>query len=77
MNVKDILIYGNGDIYKKTIAVFTEVSNVKKTNLENTIKKFIDLEPFSQRNMIVNLLLYAKDEEIQYICYLLLTQDDL
>ena len=71
MNVKDILIYGNGDIYKKTIAVFTEVSNVKKTNLENTIKKFIDLEPFSQRNMIVNLLLYAKDEEIQYICYLL------
>ena len=71
MNIKDILIYGNDDVYKKMMAVFTEVNNIKRTNLETAIKKFVDLEPYSQRNMIVNLLLYSKDEEIQYICYIL------
>lgn len=71
MNVKDVLIYGNEDIYKKMISVFTEVNIVKKTNLQLTIKKFLDLDAYSQRNMIINLLLNTKDEEIQYICYLL------
>jgi len=71
MNIKDILIYGNEDIYKKMISVFTEVNNVKKTSLENTIKKFLELDAYSQRNMIINLLLYIEDSEIQYICFLL------
>lgn len=71
MNIKDVLIYGNEDIYKKMISVFTEVNIVKKTNLQLTIKKFLDLDAYSQRNMIINLLLNTKDEEIQYICYLL------
>lgn len=71
MNIKDILIYGNDDVFKKMMAVFTEVNNIKNTNLENAIKKFVELEPYSQRNMIVNLLLYSKDEDIQYICYML------
>lgn len=71
MNVKDILIYGNEDIYKKMISVFAEVNTVKKTNLQMSIKKFLELDAYSQRNMIINLLLHVKDEEIQYICFLL------
>ena len=70
MTLKDILIYGNEDIQKKMIAVFTEVNYVKQTKIEITIKKFLDLDIYSQRSMLINLLVYNDDDEIQYICYL-------
>jgi hypothetical protein len=71
ITLKDILIFGNYDIHKKMISVFTETNLVKQTKIENTIKKFLELDVYSQRNMLINLLIYNKDNEIQYICYLL------
>jgi hypothetical protein len=71
LTFKDILIYGNEDICKKMIAVFAEVNYVKQTKLDITIKKFLELDVCSQRNMLINLLIYNKDDEIQYISYLL------
>jgi len=70
-SLKDILIYGNEDIKKKMIAVFTEVNSIKQSKIDVTIKKFLDLDIYSQRNMIINLLIYNNDDEIQYISYLL------
>ena len=71
ITLKDIFIYGNDDIRKKMIAVFTESRLVKQTKLDITIKKFLELDIYAQRCMIINLLLYNKDDEIQYTCYLL------
>jgi ATP-dependent Lon protease len=71
MTFKDILIYGNEDIQKKMFAIFTEVNSIKKTKLDITIKKFLDMDTYSQRNLLINLLIYNKDDEILYICYLL------
>jgi len=69
--LKEILIFGNDDVRKKMIAIFTETRSIKQTKLELTIKKFLELDVYSQRNMLINLLVYNKDDEIQYICYLL------
>jgi hypothetical protein len=52
-------------------AVFTEIKQIKQTKLDLTIKKFLDLDAHSQRDMLINLLLYNNDDEIQYVCYLL------
>ena len=71
ITLKEILIYGNDDMRKKMIAVFTETNLVKQTKLEITIKKFLALDVYSQRNMLINLLIHNNDDEIQYICYLL------
>uniref|UniRef100_A0A6C0JDS0 Lon proteolytic domain-containing protein n=1 Tax=viral metagenome TaxID=1070528 RepID=A0A6C0JDS0_9ZZZZ len=71
LSLKEILIYGNEDIKKRMIAVFTEVKTVKQNKLDITIKKFLELDINSQRSMLVNLLIYNNDDEIQYICYLL------
>jgi len=71
ITLKEVLIFGNDDMRKKMIAIFTETNLVKQTKLEITIKKFLDLDVYSQRNMLINLLIYNKDDEIQYICYLL------
>jgi ATP-dependent Lon protease len=71
MILKDVLIYSANDIIKKTFAVLSEVNNVKQTKLEITIKRFTEMDLYTQRNILINLLLYKQDEEIQYICYLL------
>ena len=69
--LKDILIYGNEDVQKKMIAVITETNSIKNKKIDINIKHFLELDIFSQRNMLINLLLYNNDYEIQYICYLL------
>jgi hypothetical protein len=71
MTFKDILIYGNEDVHKKMFAVIKEVSSIKQNKLDVTIKKFLELDVFSQRAMLINLLTYNNDSEIKYISYLL------
>ena len=69
--LKDVLLYGNEDIQKKMIAVITETNSIRNKKIDINIKHFLELDIFSQRNMLINLLLYNNDYEIQYICYLL------
>ena len=68
---KDILIYGDLDIHKKVFGIMAEINAIKTNKLDLTIKRFLEYDISSQRNMLVNLLLYNKEDEIQYICYLL------
>jgi ATP-dependent Lon protease len=68
---KDMLIFGAEDFQKKIIAVFTEVSAIKQSKIDIIIKRFLDLDNYYKRNMLINLLLYNNNDEILYICYLL------
>jgi len=71
MTLKDILILGNEDLYKKHMMVMSEVNYVKYNKLNITIKKFLEMDVYGQRHMLMNLLIYDKDIDIQYITYLL------
>jgi ATP-dependent Lon protease len=71
MTLKDILIFGNEDIKKKMLALFTEINSIKNSKLDVVIKKFLELDVCSQRSMLIHLLIYNKDTDIQYICYIL------
>jgi len=68
---KDMLIYGNEDFQKKTMSVFAEVNSIKQCKIDIVVKKFLDLDNYYKRNMLINLLLYNINDEILYICYLL------
>jgi ATP-dependent Lon protease len=59
------------DFHKKIYSVLAEISHIKTNKLDITMKKFLENDLFSQRNMLINLLLYNKEDEMQYICYLL------
>jgi ATP-dependent Lon protease len=69
--LKDYLIFGNDDLNKKMICVITEINIIKRTKLDNTIKRFLDLDAYLQRSLLINLLIYNNDDEIQYLCYIL------
>ena len=71
ITLKDILIFGDLDFHKKIYSVLAEISHIKTNKLDITMKKFLENDLCSQRNMLINLLLYNKEDEMQYICYLL------
>jgi len=71
LTFKEILVYGDEDIYKKMIAVFTETNIIKNNKLNITISRFLEMNTYNQRNLLVSLLINHTDNELQYICYLL------
>jgi hypothetical protein len=71
MSLRDILIYGNEDVVKKYKTILNQAKNIKNDRIERSIQRFTDINMTSQRNMLINLLIYNKDQEIQYITYLL------
>lgn len=71
ITLKDILIHGNADIIKKMITLLMDVKTIKQKKIENTINAFLELDLYSKRNMLMNLLMFDNDTDIQYISYLL------
>jgi len=71
LTLKDMFIYGNADIYKRHIAIMSEVNSIKYNKLNLSIKRFLEMDLYSQRQMLMNLLIYNKEDDIQYITYLL------
>jgi len=71
LTIKDALIYGNADFCKKNYAIMADVNYVKMNKLTATIRRFLDMDIYSQRSMIMNLLIYNQEDEVQYITYLL------
>lgn len=69
--LKDMLVYGYGDVLKKYNSIMSEVNYIKNTKLDAIIKKFLDMDVVSQRDMLIHLLVYNKEDDIQYITYLL------
>lgn len=71
MSIKDSLVYGNNDFYKKHIIILKDVNYVKHNKLTTVLRKFLDMDVYSQRSMLTNLLIYNREDDIQYITYLL------
>jgi len=71
MTLKDVLVLGNNDVIKKTFKIINDVNGVKNNKLDQTMQTFLVLDMFSQRDMILNLLIYDNDNDVSYMCYLL------
>jgi len=70
LTLKDVLVFGDEDIFKKYMNIFTDVAFIKTNNLETIIKKFTEMDANAQRNMLIHLLCY-NDDSVKYITYLL------
>ena len=71
LTIKDILIYGDNDFYKKLMIIDADISMVINNKIDILIKKFIEMDMYDQRNLLINMLIYNKNDEVQYITYLL------
>lgn len=71
ITLKELLIFSNTDFSKRFETMKTDVEYVKNNKVENIVKKFFEMELNSRRKMLVNLLIYNLDNEVQYIAYML------
>ena len=71
LTLRDMLIYGNQDIIKKYYGVLSTANSIKTENIDQIIKKFTKLDIIARRSMLIDLLTYSIDSEIQYIAYML------
>ena len=71
LTLKEILVHGDTDIIKKVNDVNVDIKRLKQTNMEVLTKHFLELDIYTQRCMLLNLLLYVQNKEVEYTCYLL------
>ena len=71
LSLKDVLVYGDADIFKKVNDVNMDVKRLRQTNMDIFIKQFLEMNIYTQRCILLNLLLYVHNTEIEYMCYLL------
>ena len=57
LSLKDILIYSKDDIHKRVMLVNKDVNFIKQNHIDAVVKKFLELDIVSQRNMLIHLLL--------------------
>ena len=71
LTLKDLLVYSNSQLYNNYLEALSQVKIIKQIPISQVIKDFISSDLYTQRNIIMNLLLKSTEHEYQYISYLL------
>ena len=56
LTLKDLLVYGNGDITKSVINTNAAVTKLTNTNMDKVTQEFLEMDIYGQRNMLLHLL---------------------
>jgi len=71
LTVKELLIYGNEELYQRFVGYLTQVNLIKQKPISQNVKEFISCELYGQRRTLIQLLMKNSDPEFQYLAYLL------
>lgn len=69
--LKDLLVYSENDFINIYAILLNDIKYIKITPMNTIITRFLEMDIISKRKMLIHLLLYNKDNEVQYIAYLL------
>lgn len=71
LNTKELLVYSCDDIYDLYMGYLSNVNMLKSKLLSKLTREFMNYDLYEQRLVLIQLLLNKKDNESQYIAYLL------
>ena len=71
IGLKELLIYNSQELFNKYISLMTQIIAVENKTLETQVSEFIGSDLYTQRNILIQLLLNDYKPEFQYIAYLL------
>ena len=71
LSLKDLLVFTNDELYSKYLSNTSMTQVIKQKQTSQLVKEFINMDLFSQRSMIVQLLLKSNEHEYKYLSYLL------
>jgi ATP-dependent Lon protease len=79
LTIKELLVYNIAELHDRFVGHMNQVILIKQKSIAQVTKEFVSSELYTQRTMIIQLLLRSKDYEYQYLAYLLydlLTNDN-
>ena len=71
LTIKDYLIYNNEDLFNKYIFIMNSIINIENKTISSLVQDFIGSELYTQRTILIQLLLNNYKQEFQYLAYLL------
>lgn len=71
LSLKDFIIYNHTEIYQKFFGIVSQFKLYKQKSLNIIVKEFIQMDLYTKRNTIMNLLINSNNYENKYIAYLL------
>jgi hypothetical protein len=71
MTLKDILIYNINDQEKHVMSIINQINVIKRNKIQANIDKFNEYSLSGRRKMLLNMLLYGKDNLVYFIANML------
>lgn len=71
LSLKDMLIYSNDELWNRLVGYSTQARLLQQQPLSQIVKDFINSERYTQRTMLLQLLVKGDLQEYQYLAYLL------
>jgi ATP-dependent Lon protease len=71
LSLKDILVFTNEELYSRYLSNISVIQLMKQKQTSQLVKEFINTDLFSQRSMLIQLLLKSNEHEYKYLSYLL------
>jgi ATP-dependent Lon protease len=71
LTLKELLVYNNSDIYLKFQTTINQLILIKQKTISQVVKEFLSSELYSQRTILIQLLIKSNENEYQYLAYLL------
>ena len=71
LTLKQLFIYNKNEIYEKYIGYINQTNLIKRKTINQVVKDFLGNELFSQRIILIQLLIKSYEPDFQYLAYLL------
>lgn len=71
LSLKEYIIYTSTEIYQKFFGIVSQFKVYKQKPLNTIVKEFIQMDLYTKRTTIMNLLINSSNYENKYIAYLL------
>ena len=71
LTLKELFIYNIRELYEKYVGIINQVNLLKQKTIFQIVQEFVGSELYTQRTIIIQLLINSDRQEFQYIAYLL------
>ena len=71
LTIKDLLVYSISELTQKFISIINQLLLLKQKTISQVVKEFLNNELYSQRTLLIQLLIQGNEEDFQYLAYLL------
>lgn len=71
LTLKELFIYNIKELYDRYVGIINQVNLLKQKTIFQIVQDFVGSELYTQRNIIIQLLINSDRQEFQYIAYLL------